>query len=48
MASFILRRAVGSVLVFFAVAILVFSMIHLPPGDIAQLLLGVNLDPTII
>ena len=28
-ASFILRRAVGSVLVFFAVAILVFAMIHL-------------------
>jgi len=46
--SFILRRAVGSVLVFFAVAILVFAMIHLAPGDIAQLMLGVNLDATII
>ena len=48
MLVFILRRAIGSLLVFLAVAILVFTMIHVAPGDIAHLLVGVNLDLEII
>jgi peptide/nickel transport system permease protein len=42
---YVLRRLIGSILVFFVVASLVFVMIQFAPGDPAQIYLGRDTDP---
>ena len=40
MAHFLVRRLLWMILVLFGVSILVFGLIHLTPGDPAQIMLG--------
>ena len=45
MLKFILHRALATVPVLFLLSLIVFSLIHLIPGDPVQIMLGEENDP---
>src|SRR5512146_2619081 len=45
MGAFILKRLIGMIPVLFLVSVIVFSIIHLTPGDPALMILGEEVTP---